>query len=180
MKHLLLAVLLMLALGATASANIELELISGGFATVPIIGTPCSTDTCVTYSGTVGGWTINLTSGDSSGPTNPTMTLTSFDATGAPGAAPLELLLSDSFSVASSAWTLQGTGTLISGAGTAAFSAYLDNTNTYLTTSPADLIGTLGPFSGGYNQSGSYSTSGVPLYTLTEAVQLTAASGSTV
>ena len=178
MRRFVLAVALMLALGATASATIELEFMYGGSVIgTPIIGTSCGTGTCVILPSavTVGDWTISSADGVSFGPTNPNMTLSSFDATSAPDAAPLDILITDTFNVASSAWTLEGNGTLPLGAGTgtATISAYLGNAPFQETTQ----IGTLGPYSASYMDGQSFSQNSGSNYMLTEQLTVTSGSG---
>lgn len=166
------------ALGARAN-TVELELISGGLTSGVIVGTPCGTgSSCVQFNGTVGAWTINLASGVSNGPVDPFMDLSSFNATSAAGAAPLSVLLTDTFSSPSIMFNLASSGTLISGSGTAMLSAYLDSGNTLFancgtTCTASDLIGTLGSFSGSYATNASFTLNSVPSYALTENMTLT-------
>jgi hypothetical protein len=167
--------LLALGFASNAMATVELELISG--TTVgPVVGTPCGTETCVSFSGTVGAWTINLTAGDSAGPGNPTMDLTSLNATSSSGAGPLDIELSDNgFSAGSSLFALVSSGHIVSGSGTASYSAYFDTGNTDF--AETTLIGTLGPFSGLYGMSTTGAGTVVTPYSLTENVVLTAGAG---
>ena len=134
---------------SNAMATVELELTSGLSTTGIYVGAPCGTETCVSYSGTVGAWTINLTSGNSAGPGNPTMDLSSLNATSSGSAQPLHIELSDNgFSVGSPLFLLVSSGHLVSGSGTATYSAYFDTGNTDF--AETTLIGTLGPFSALY------------------------------
>ena len=176
MKRLLFTVALMLALGAMASATVELDLTSDGSTTGVIVGAPCGTETCVSFSGTVGVWTINLTAGDSAGPGNPTMDLSSLNATTSGSAASLDIELSDNgFTSSSTGWNLQSSGNLVSGTGTATFSGYVDNGNTDF--AKTTLKGTLGPFSASYAASKQVTATATPKYALTEDVVLTAGTG---
>jgi len=153
---------------SNAMATVELELTSGGSTTGILFGAPCGTKTCVTFNGAVGAWDINLTTGFSAGPGNPIMDLSSFDATSGFGAAPLEVELSDNgFSIGSLLFLLKSSGHIVSGSGTATYSAYFDTGNTDFVKTT--LIGTLGPFSGDYlaNVAGA-GTAGTP-YSLTSA-----------
>jgi hypothetical protein len=158
---------------SNAIATVELKL-SSGASTPVLIGAACATDTCVSYSGTVGGWVINITGGTSAGPGDPTMDLESIDATATSGsAAPLDIELSDNgFSVGSSLFSLVSSGHTFFGSGTATYSAYFDTGNTDFAETA--LIGTLGPFSGAYaTGTTGAGTTGTP-YSLTEHVVLTA------
>jgi hypothetical protein len=161
---------------SNAMATVELQLTSGSSTTAVNIGAPCGTETCVSYSGTVGAWAINLTGGDSAGPGNPTMDLSSIDATTSGSAAPLHIELSDNgFSVGSSLFLLTSSGNLVSGTGTATYSAYFDTGNTdFMETI---LIGTLGPFSASYLASTTGAGTGGTQYSLTEDLVLTAGAG---
>ena len=184
-KRLALAVALMLALGTVAFGNVELQITEQGtpYTTGLIFGSPCggvpNPETCVMFYGTVGDWTINLTTGDSTQPSGGAiMDLSSINATAAAGAAPLVIQLSDNgFSMASTSWTLATYGNLVSGSGTVNYSAYLDTGNTLFATTPADLIGTFGPFSAGYGASGTFSMSSGTNYALTEQLTITSGSG---
>ena len=129
----ILPVFLMGACLIVASAradSLELKLTSGA-STITVIGTPCMTGTCVSFSGTVGAWTVNMTTGDSAGPSNPTMDLSVNVAVSGP-TAPLDVELSDSFTCAvtgcptlgvAETGGLGGNGSLITG-------AFLDTGNT--------------------------------------------------
>jgi len=160
---------------SNAMATVELELSSGLSTT--IVGASCGTgETCVSYSGSVGAWDINLTSGNSAGPGSPTMDLSSIDANTAGSAAPLHVELSDNgFSVGSPLFLLQSSGHIVSGSGTATYGAYFDTGNTDFTeTTP---IGTLGPFSGAYATSTTGAGPAGTSYSLTEDLVLTAGAG---
>ena len=182
-RKLLIAIALAVApliaagLASNAMATVELELTSGLSTTGVYVGAPCGTETCVVYSGTVGAWTINLTTGNSAGPGNPTMDLSSLNATSSGSAQPLHIELSDNgFSVGSSLFLLVSSGHIVgSGSGTATYSAYFDAGNTDF--AETTLIGTLGPFSGLYATSKTGAgTAGTP-YSLTEDLVLTAGAG---
>ena len=180
MKRLLLTVALMFAFGALASATVELELTSGLSTTGVIVGAPCGPETCVSFSGTVGAWTINLTAGDSAGPSNPTMDLSSLNATGSGSAAPLDVELSDhgftcTVTTGCTSFVLASSGNLVSGTGTATYSAYLDTGNTLF--AKTTLLGTLGPYSLSYATSTAGAGSAVKPYALTEDLVLTAGAG---
>lgn len=159
------------AFASNAMATVELRLNSGAITT--IIGASCGTETCVSFSGTVGAWTINLTAGDSAGPGNPTMDLSSINATSSSGAGPLEIELSDNgFNIGSSSLLLASSGHIVSGSGTATYTAYFDTGNTdFAKTTP---IGTLGPFSAAYATSMTGAGTLVTPYSLTEDLVLTA------
>jgi PEP-CTERM motif-containing protein len=165
------------ALAPMASATVELELTSGLSTTGVIVGAPCGTDTCVAFSGTVGQWTINLTSGDSGGSGNPTTDLSSLNATTSGFASPLNVELSNNgFTTSTSSLIAASSGTLLSGTGTETYSAYLDNGNTDF--AKTRLIGTLGPFSASY--AAAVKTGPGPTttpFSLTEDLVLTAGSG---
>ena len=180
MKRLILTVAMMFALAAIASATVELELTSGLSTTGVIVGAPCASETCVSFSGTVGAWTINLTAGDSAGPGNPTMDLSSLNATTSGSAAPLEVELSDNgftctTTTGCTGFLLGSSGNLVSGVGTATYSAYLDTGNTEF--AKTTLIGTLGPYSASYATSTVGAGSAVKPYALTEDLVLTASDG---
>jgi hypothetical protein len=158
---------------SNAMATVELELTSGLSSTGVYVGAPCGTETCVLYSGTVGAWTINLTTGNSAGPGNPTMDLSSLNATSSGSAQPLHVELSDNgFSVGSPLFLLTSSGQLVSGSGTATYSAYFDTGNTDF--AETTLIGTLGPFSALYAASTTGAGTAVTPYSLTEDLVLTA------
>ena len=109
---------------SNAMATVELRLTSGASTTGVIVGAGCGTETCVTFNGSVGAWNINLTTGFSAGPGEPTMDLSSVDATSSASADPLEIELSDNgFSVGSSLFSLASSGHIVSGSGTAIYSA---------------------------------------------------------
>lgn len=174
----LLGAVIVLALcvcAASAQAStLELQLTSGG-STAVAVGTPCGggTELCVLFSGTVGAWVINLTTGDSTGPNSATMDLSSLNATTSATADPLEIQLSGTdFTAGDTLWSLQSSGHLASGTGTAQYSAYYDNTDSIL--SETTLIGMLGPYSSLYAASQSFTTSVSAPYSLTEDVYLTA------
>jgi len=114
-----------------------------------------------------------LTSGFSDGPGNPTMDLSSLNATSSGSAPPLEIELSDNgFSVGSSLFLLASSGHIVSGSGTATYSAYFDAGNTDFVKTI--LIGTLGPFSGAYATSTTGVGTTVTPYSLTQDLVLTA------
>src|SRR5215475_1565379 len=161
---------------SNAVATVELRLSSGAATTGVLLGAPCGTETCVTFNGPVGDWNINLTTGFSNGPVNPIMDLSSFDATSSASAAPLEVELSDNgFIVSPLLFRLKSSGSIVSGIGTATYSAYFDTGNTDF--AKTTLIGTLGPYSTDYatNTTGA-SPAGTP-YSLTEDLVLTAGAG---
>ena len=179
-RKLLTAVALAAPLAAgfasSAMATVELELTSGLSTTGMIVGAPCGTETCVLFSGTVGAWTINLTAGNSAGPGNPTMDLSSLNATGGGSAAPLDVELSDNgFGVGSSLFLLASSGNLVSGTGTATYSAYFDTGNADFTKTT--LIGTLGLYSASYATSKTGTGTITTPYSLTEDLVLTADAG---
>jgi len=104
------------------------------------------------------------------------MDLSSFNATSSGSAAPLDIQLTDNgFTTAAGSFILTSSGHLVSGSGTATYSAFLDNGNADF--AETTLIGTLGPFSSGYSSSLTGAAGAVPNYALTEDVLLTAGSG---
>lgn len=156
-----------------AQATVELELISGTASSGVIVGTPCGTETCVSFNGAVGDWSINLTNGLSSGPAHPVMDLSSIDATSSSSATPLTILLSDNgFTTPAATLSLQGTGHTVTGTGTSTYSAYFDTANTLF--AKTNLIGTLGPFSAAYAASTTGPGPTITPYSLTEVLTLTA------
>jgi hypothetical protein len=162
---------------SNAMATVELKLSSGAYTTAVSVGALCGSETCVSYTGTVGAWDINLTQGTSAGPGNPTMDLSSIDANTSGGAPPLHVELSDNgFSVGSSLFLLVSSGHIVgSGSGTATYSAYFDTGNTdFAETTP---IGTLGPFSALYAASMTGPGTTATPYSLTMDVMLTAGAG---
>src|SRR6266404_1493068 len=162
---------------SNAMATVDLELTSGGSSSGIFFGVACPTGSCVSFSGSVGAWAVNLTSGFSAGPGEPTMDLLSLDATSSSGSPdPLEIELSDNgFSAGASLFSLTSSGHTVSGSGTATYSAYFDAGNTDF--AKTTLIGTLGPFSGLYATSTTGAgTTGTP-YSLTEDLVLTAGAG---
>ena len=175
----LLGALIVVALCVCATSaqadTLALQLTSGAFTSGVILGTSCGggTETCVIFSGTVGQWVINMTSGDSTGGDSATMDLSSLNATTIGSAAPLDIQLSGTdFTATDPLWALQSSGTLVSGGGAVTYSAYFDNTNTAL--QETTLIGTLGPFSSSYNAGESFTNNASAPYSLTEDVYLTA------
>ena len=114
-----------------------------------------------------------MTSGFSEGPGNPIMDLSSLNATSSGSADPLEIELSDNgFSIGSSLFLLQSSGHIVSGSGTATYSAYFDAGNTDF--AKTTLIGTLGPFSAAYATSTTGAGTAVTPYSLTQDLVLTA------
>jgi len=171
---LVFALLLATGLCSTASATAELQLTSG-LSTSGAVGLGST----VIFSGLVGGWTINLTAGLSGGPGSSIMDLSSIDAVSAPGAMPLSIELSDNgFTTPVVAWDLAASGHLVSGSGTATYSAYTDSNSLFGTTT---LIGTLGPFSSAYATDGTFAAAppATNPYSLTELVVLTSSSSNT-
>ena len=159
-----------------AMATVELELTSGASTTGVIVGAACGTGSCVLFSGTVGGWNVNLTTGTSDGAGSPIMDLGSLNATSGAGVAPLEIELSDNgFSAGSSLFELVSSGHIVSGSGTATYNAYFDTGNADF--AKTTLIGTLGPFSGLYAASTTGAGTLATPYSLTEDVVLTAGAG---
>lgn len=161
---------------SNAMANVELELTSGAAISGVIAGTPCGTGSCVTFTGSVGDWTINLTSGFSKGPGTPSMDLSSIDATSAAAATPLTILLSDNgFASPAGTLALAASGHIVSGSGTSTYTAYFDPANGLFAKTTA--IGSLGPFSAGYTTSTSGAGPHTTPYSLTEQLVLTAGAG---
>jgi hypothetical protein len=179
MRGLLLALTLSVALSTSAFATAELQLKSG-LTTVTIldngVGDADPAIGQVIFSGAVGSWSINLTSGLSFGPLGPTMDVGSLDATTS-SADPLTITFTDTgFSTPSPGFMLASSGHIVTGSGTAMIKGWVDDTNTVFGEPAAGLIGSLGPFSGAYFQSVTGGPAGVPLYSLTEAVTLTTGS----
>jgi hypothetical protein len=174
MKRIFMVAVGLCCMTAPMFATIELRLQSGVGDTGVIVGAACGTETCVSFSGTVGQWTINLTSGDSTGPGGSVMDLSSLNATSTAGAADLTILLTDhNFTTATPGFTMASSGNLVSGSGSVLYKAYVDNSNTLFGTPGAGLIGTLGPFTASYNTSvSSGPPAGVPQYALTEVLTL--------
>jgi hypothetical protein len=141
-----------------AMATVELELtdVTTGATTGVIVGSSCGggTETCVSFTGTVGNWTINLTVGDSTQPSGTAvMDLGSLNAT-ATSNDTLDIELSDNgFTQKVDAFDLTSSGTLVSGVGSATYTAYTDANTLF---SQAILIGSLGSFSASYLASGSF------------------------
>ena len=106
---------------SNAMATIQIQLTSGGFTT-----TNTGAGGIVSYSGTVGQWSINTPSGVSLGPGITSIDLSTINATAAAGAAPLTILLTDTgYTTPVSGFTMTGSGHIVgSGAGTATFDAY--------------------------------------------------------
>jgi hypothetical protein len=160
---------------SNAMATIELEItdVTTSATTGVIVGAPCAggTETCVSFNGIVGNWALNLTSGDSTQPSGTAvMDLTSLNAT-TTSSDTLDIELSDNgFAVPAASFHLASSGNLVSGAGTATFNAFTDANTLF---SHAIPIGTLGPFSAGYNASGDFAvTPSANPYELTEQVIL--------
>ena len=152
-----------------AMATIELQVTSGAATTGIIVGA----GGIVSYSGTVGQWSINTPSGVSLGPGTTSIDLSTINATAAAGAAPLTILLTDTgYTTPVSGFTMTGSGHIVgSGAGTATFDAYTDANTPFATTLH---IGTLGPFTGLYAASQSFNvTPSSNPYELTERLVLT-------
>jgi hypothetical protein len=169
------APLFSLGLAPSAMATIEYDLKSGGSDTGVLVGGPgpCGSETCFSYTGMVGAWAVNITGGDSNGPGDSTMDLSSIDATTSGSAAQLDIEISDNgFSVGSPSFLLQSSGHIVTGSGTATYSAYFDTGNTDF--KEATLIGTVGPFSGAYYTSTTGAGSTGTSYSLTEDLVLTA------
>jgi hypothetical protein len=103
------------------------------------------------------------------------MDLSSIDANTSGGAAPLHIELSDNGFNGSSLFSLTSSGHLVTGTGTATYSAYFDTGN--IDFAETTLIGTLGPFSGLYGQSTTGGGTTATPYSLTEDLVLTAGAG---
>jgi hypothetical protein len=160
--------LLSAGLASNAMAAITLTLSSGASST-----TVTGAGGIVNFSGAVGQWTINTTSGVSLGPGTTSIDLSSIDATGIAGAPALTILLTDNgYTTPVTGFTMAGSGHIVgSGTGTATFDAYTD---AYTLGATTIHIGTLGPFSGGYNASQSFNvTPSSNPYELTEKLVLT-------
>jgi hypothetical protein len=177
-RKLLTAVALAAAAGfaSNAMATIEIEFMSGATTVGPVAGAGGS----VLFSGAVGQWNINNTTGTSLGPGTTSIDLSTLDATSTPGAAPLTILLTDNgYTTPVSGFTLAGSGHIVgSGAGTSTFTAYTDANTLF---SEAITIGTLGPFSAGYSTSQNFNvTPSANPYELTEELVLTTTGSSGV
>jgi len=160
---------------SNAMATIQIQLTSGGFTT-----TNTGAGGIVSYSGTVGQWSINTPSGVSLGPGTTSIDLSTINATAAAGAAPLTILLTDTgYTTPVSGFTMTGSGHIVgSGGGSATFDAYTDANTPFATTLH---IGTLGPFTGLYAVSQSFNvTPSSNLYELTEKLVLTTTGSSGV
>ena len=171
----------MLAFVATpqAYATAELQLTSG--ATNVIVSDNGSGDLDPTvgqiiFSGAVGDWNINLTTGLSHGPGLAAMDLGSTDATST-GPSTLIIEFSDTgFTVGAPGFEVRATGHITnSGSGTATIDSWFDNSNVLF--GQGGSIATLGPFSPSYDATGSSAGPGVPLYSLTEQITLTSGTG---
>ena len=159
-----------------AMATIELQVTSGAATTGIIVGA----GGIVSYSGTVGQWSINTPNGVSLGPGTTSIDLSTIDATATAGAAPLTILLTDTgYTTPVSGFTMTGSGHIVgSGAGSATFDAYTDANTPFATTLH---IGTLGPFTGLYAASQSFNvTPSSNPYELTEKLVLTTTGSSGV
>jgi len=114
-KHvtrLLLAVALMVVLGHMAFATVELDLTSGLATTGVLTGSTCGADTCVIFSGSVGGWDVVLTTGQSNGPGSAVLQLGGSATNTAGGASPLTIELTDTgFTQAVTSFTLHDAAT---------------------------------------------------------------------
>jgi hypothetical protein len=176
MAALAAAPLLSAGFASNAMATVELQLTSGAATTGVIVGS----GGIVSFAGLVGQWTINTTNGVSNGPGTTSIDLSSINATSTAGAAPLTILLTDNgYTTPVSGFTMAGSGHIVgTGAGTVTFDAYTD-ANTLFST--ATHIGTLGPFSAGYNASQTFNvTPGSNPYELTERLVLTTSGTSGV
>jgi hypothetical protein len=150
-------------------AAIELQL-SSGAATTGVLIVPGG---IVSFSGAVGQWNINATNGVSIAPGTTSIDLSSIDATSTAGSAPLTILLTDNgYTTPVSGFTMAASGHIVGGgAGTATFDAWTDGNALF---SQAIHIGTLGPFSAGYNISQTFNvTPSANPYELTERLVLT-------
>jgi hypothetical protein len=152
-----------------AMATIELELSSGAATTGVLVGAGGA----VSFNGAVGQWNINLTNGLSLAPGTTSIDLSSINATATAGALPLTILLTDNgYTTPASGFTMAGSGHIVGGgAGTSTFDAWTDANTLFAQTIH---IGTLGPFSAGYNASQTFNvTPSANPYELTERLVFT-------
>lgn len=162
---------------AASAAPITLQLVSGASVVTVTdggVGDADPTDGAVTYIGSVGSWSLNVSSGfgyDVLGPA--TMALSSVSVAPAGAAAPLTVWLTQTdLTTAVSGFLMEfhGTGANLA---SALYSAYADDSNAAFGLS--QLIGTLGPFTPPPSFSGS--TSGLVSvtgpYSLTQVFTIT-------
>ena len=192
-RKLLTAVVLALSLGwiqvASAAVTDAIRLTSGGQIATIVDNLPC-VGACVgltgdlnpamgttTVSGTLNGWTLNITSGTSHSPNlSPfglditTLTASCGVAGGCTGANDLHVIFSDiNFAVPVAAGGFATTySATITGPGSTSESAFVDNSNTLFGEPGAGLIGTVGPFFAPFGAgSATGGPAGVPNYSLT-------------
>jgi hypothetical protein len=167
-----------------ANATAELVL-SDGTTTVTVtdggVGDLCAAANCVTFSGAVGNWNINVTTGDDKAASAPLlMDLNSIDHHNALDSTTLTIDFTDNgFTPASTGFDLQIGGTIGAG-GTLSSQFFGGNSNTLLDKS-TQLGATMNFTAGAFSGTQGVSTSTVNPYSLTEQVQLSfgAAAGQT-
>jgi hypothetical protein len=197
MKITLLASLLTIGLGTTfATTTDELELIVGSQTAIISDNGSCSGTGCgsltgdinsaagtTTVTGSIGNWTISITSGTSNSPNDDPfgLDLTSLTAACSGGPCdtnPLDVLYSDkNFSPANPSF-ITGYSTTISGSGNGSTSesAYFSNSNNLF--QETTLIGTVGPFTSSNGGTATGGTGSVAPYSLTLAQVFTHGSGT--
>lgn len=163
----------------SGEAALKLELASGG-TTVTVtdagLGDICPDLGCVSFTGSVGSFTVNVTTGISkpilTDPLIAELDLNSINVSSSSGGA-LTIRLTDTdftqtFALGGSLLQIGG----VTG-GTVTYSAYLDNSNTEFGT--ATLLGSLGPYASGAfaGQTGIFGVSADGLFSLTQIVQIT-------
>ena len=197
MKRLLGVLFIVAVFTSVASANIELMLSTGGNSvTIGNNGTIISQTGAVggssllvgpgaiEFAGSIGGYTINVTTGSGT-PAQPNAQLDLNSINIASGAtAPLTIQFSETnITPGYPGWDMGIGGTM--GFGAITYTAYEDNNNNFFGTSGpgTTLIGTLGPFTGAFcagqgscigSPGAASSVNAIPLYSLTQVLQMTA------
>ena len=101
----------------------------------------------ITYSGSIGNFTVNVTTGVQGGTTSlPILAFNTFDISNSSGGTLTAWFSNTGFGPTSSpaGYTMHGSGTAIQGSGTVNFYSYIDNTNTMF--GEGTLLGSLGPY----------------------------------
>lgn len=171
------AALITAGFASPAKALIELDItdVTTGATTGTIVGTAIPGGSIVSFSGAVGHWNINLTTGFSNNaPGVASIDLSSLNATST-SSDTLDVQLTDNgYAVKVSSFDLQSSGHIVSGSGSATLSGYYSTTNA-LFAKTTQIDSTLGPFTGGYNaRANGAGTGGVIPYSLTEDLTLIA------
>jgi hypothetical protein len=183
MKSLFLGFAVVALTTQMASAALSMRFTAGNPAGGPTVVVDCVGGACnvpgqdqngalgqMNVSLSIGAWTVNIVGAFSQGPSIVNMDLSSFNATAA-GASTLKIELSEtSLNVPVPAFSVVGSGHIVQGSGSADIFGRFDNTNAAFGGVNNHIAG---PFTSAYTFSGGFNGPGVPLYSVTEEIDLT-------